>query len=505
MSHPRSPRVVLGLPVADAAASAAVERAGLTVVATAATAGLLKRQVAAVRPDVVLLHAALPHADRELVAAFARAGIPTLLLVDAELRRGDNLVAGPPYPAYILARAERLGCVGVAAWPPMPDELLLRVEQAAQHAHLLVQVGPLGSARSAATGGTIVFIGEAGGTGKTQLAANLAAFLGVLCERRVALVDLDLLRGGLHDTLGLVVPLGQDLEALHTAAAGRVAAAVAALGEGRHPAASEADLLALYRAAALEAVRALDLASYLVPFPRDGAGPGVEVLLGVTNQDAGDRVAGDLLTLHALVDLLRERYDDVVLDLGTGGDIVWHEELAARSDHILVVTGPLPDTLERVVRGQARLLRATGLAPERCHVVVNHVPADERALLPVQTIDGRFRGAGGSTPGTLAIAGLVAQDSDLVGRARLANPDQPLLPVLLPDGAARRSRFVRGIEDVVRHVRPGLLPETTSGISVRLRAVADAALAALQARLTRETLPGGESMARMEGGSGGPE
>src|SRR5205823_2596322 len=106
---PGSPRVVLGLPVADASASEAAERAGLTVVATAATAGLLKRQVAAVRPDVVLLHAALPHADPELVAAFARAGLPTLLLVDAGLRRGDDLIAGPPYPPYVLAQQERLG------------------------------------------------------------------------------------------------------------------------------------------------------------------------------------------------------------------------------------------------------------------------------------------------------------------------------------------------------------------------------------------------------------
>ncbi len=141
----RGPRVILALPVADASATEAAEREGLTVVATATTAGLLKRQVAAVRPDVALLHAALPHADQGLVASFARAGIPTLLLVDAGVRRGDDALAGPPYPPYILARQERLGCVGVAAWPPIPGELLLRAEQAAEHAHLLVQVGRWGA------------------------------------------------------------------------------------------------------------------------------------------------------------------------------------------------------------------------------------------------------------------------------------------------------------------------------------------------------------------------
>jgi len=504
----RGPRVVLGVPIADAAATELAEREGLTVVATAATAVLLKRQVAAVRPDVTLLHAATPHADRELVSSFARAGIPTLLLVDAGLRRGDDVLAGSPFPPYVLAQAERLGCVGVAAWPPIPGELLLRAEQAAEHAHLLARTGPLGSASSAATGGTIALVGEAGGTGKTQLAANLAAYLGVLCERHVALVDLDLLCGALHDTLGFGAPAGRDLEALHTAASLRVTAAVAALDEARHPAAvatTEGDLLALHRATALGVVRAIDLAPYLIPYPRGGTGLAVDVLLGVTTPDAGERVAGDLLTLHALVDLLRERYDDVVLDLGTGGDLVWHEELAARADTILVVTGPLPDTLERVARGHARLMRTTGLAPERCRLVVNHAPADERALLPLHRIESRFRDAGAP-----ALAGVVAHDGDLVGRARLADPDQPLLPVLLPDGAARRSRFTHGIEDTLRHVRPGLLLETETRLSTRLRAVADAALAALHAHLARAGAPTGQTApsvraAQPDGGTHGSD
>jgi len=509
MSRPTSPRsmsgprVVLGVPVADAAATEAVECAGLTVVAVAATAGTLKRQVAAVRPDVVLLHAALPHADQGLVASVARAGIPTILLVDAELRRADDLLAGPPYPPYVLAQAERLGCVGVAAWPPIPGELLLRAEQAAAHAHLLVQAGPLGSARSAATGGTIALVGEAGGTGKTQLAANLAAYLGIVCERRVALVDLDLLRSSLHDTLGLIVPPGRDLEALHAVAAPCVAAAVTTLDEGRRADradSAEADLTALSRAAALDAVRGLDLAPYLAPYPRGQRGPAVDVLLGVTTPDGGERVAGDLLTLHALVDLLRERYDDVVLDLGTGGDVMWYEELAARADALLVVTGPLPDAVERVARGHARLLRATGLAPERCRLVVNHAPADERALLPLHRIAGRFHEAGG-----IAVAGVVAHDGDLVGRARLADPDQPLPPVLLPDGAARRSRFVRGVEDVVRHIRPGLLPERRTALAARMRSATVAVRAYAHAGLTRTAPPLRESLIAVEGDTGGPD
>lgn len=505
MSRPTSvrsiagPRVVLGVPGADAASSEAVEREGLTVVATAATAGILKRQVAEVRPDVVLLHASLPHADCELVAAFARAGIPTILLVHAELRCTDDILVGPPYPPYVLSRAERLGCLGVAAWPPVRDELLLRAEQAGEHAHLLVQTGPLGSARSAATGGTIALVGDAGGTGKTQLASNLAAYLGVVCERHVALVDLDLLRASLHDALGLVFTPGCDLEALHATAASRVASAVATLDDGRFADTPRADLSALYRAAALDAVRHLDLAPYVIPYPCQENGQTVDVLLGATTPDGSERVADDLLTLHALVDLLREQYDDVVLDLGAGGDFVWHEELASRADVVLVVTGPLPDTVERVARGHARLLHATGLVPERCRLVVNHAPVDERAMLPLHQITGRFHNAGG-----IAIAGVVAHDGELVGRSRLAGPDQALLPALLPDAVARRSRFVRGIEDVIHHLRPGLLPQRRAGLAASLPVGIGTALARLRTRISPGSIPLDGSAIPSQGGNDGP-
>lgn len=485
MSQPTSPpgvRVVLALPRADAASAALAEEASLTVVATAATAVQLQRQASAVRPDVVLLHTALPHADAGLVAVLTGANIPVVLLVDAALRQGDDLLAGPPYPPSVLARAERLGCLGVTAWPPLPDELLLRAEQAAAHAHLLAQLGPLGGheASSAATGGTIALLGEAGGSGKTLLAANLAAFLGVVCERRVALLDLDLLRASLHDTLGLLATPGHDLEALHAAAAPRVAEATARLDQERRASAAAADLGALYRSAAVASLRALDLAPYVIAYPPNTTGPTVDVILGVTTPEGGECVAGDLMTLHSLVDLLRERYDDVVLDLGTGGELEWHEELASRADTLLVVTGPLPDTVERVARGYVRLRRHTGLAPARCRIVVNHAPTDERALLPLHRIAGRFQEAGAP-----ALAGVVAHDSDLVGRARLTDPDHALLPVLLAEEAARRSRFVRGIEEVVRHLRPGLLPERERGTLARVHAVAVTARAALRSRIWR--------------------
>ena len=472
MSRPSNLRVLLGVPGADANAVAHLEQEGLTVLSVPRTALDLKRDVAALHPSVVFLHAQLPHANAALVGGCARAGVPTILLVDRALRRDDDLLAGTsPYPPSVLAQMERLGCVLVGAWPPLPGELGLLAEQAVEMGPVLVQVGVPGLPRTV-TGGTIALTGNAGGAGKSQLAANLAATLGILGERRVALVDLDLINASLHDTLGLVVPPGKGLDALHAAAAPLVREAVRhATAHRAHHGPSQDNPLA--RVAAQEAVAALDPAPYLLRFPQDSAhGPGIDVLTGVTSMAAADRVAGDLETLYALIHLLRERYDDVVLDLGTDTTTVVHEGLAARSDLLLVVTWPTPDGIERVAAHHVRLMRATGLDPARCRLVINHVPSDASAMVPPLQILARL-----SEAGPLTTAGIIAQDVDLVGRARLANPDQPLLPVLLPDRAARHSRFVRGIEDLAEHVRPGTLPQRETWMTRlvrRLRAGAPA-------------------------------
>jgi MinD-like ATPase involved in chromosome partitioning or flagellar assembly len=444
---------VLGVPGADAAAVARLEGEGLTVLSVAQTALALKRDVATLHPSVVLLQVHLPNANAALIDGFARSGVATILLVDRALRRDDDLLAGTsPYPPSVLAQQERLGCVLVGAWPPVPGELRLLAEQAAEVGPVLAHTAAPGLPR-AATGGTIALSGNAGGAGKSQLAANLATLLGVLCERRVALMDMDLINASLHDTLGLVVPPGTGLDALHAAAVPPVREAVRRATAGRRgPATGQDDPVA--RAAAQEAVAALDPTPYLVRYPQATAlGAGIDVLTGVTSMAAADRVAGDLDVLYALVHLLRSRYDDVVIDLGTDTTTIVHEGLAARADLLLVVTWPTPDAIERVARHHAHLVRATGLDPARCRLVINHVPADATAMVPALEILARL-----SEAGPISVGGLIAQDIDLVGRARLADPEQPLLPVLLSDRAARRSRFVRGVEDLVEHVRPGVLP-----------------------------------------------
>lgn len=315
-----------------------------------------------------------------------------------------------------------------------------------------------------ATGGIIALSGNAGGSGKSLLAANLAALLGIVCERRVVLVDLDLINASLHDTLGLVVPPGAGLDALHTAATPLVREAVRHATAGR-PRLDTGQEDPLARLAAREAVTTLDLSPYLIRYPHGNPfGPRIDVLTGVTSMAAADRVAGVGDTLDALIHLLRARYDDVIMDLGTDTTNAIHEGLAARADLLLVVTWPTPDGIERVATHHARMVRATGLDLARCRLVINHVPSDATAMIPPMQIVARM-----SEAGPIQSAGIIAQDVDLVGRARLADPDQPLVPVLLPDRAARRSRFVCGLEDLVAHVRPDVLPrrETTAEMLMR--------------------------------------
>ena len=467
MSTLASVRVVVGVPGGTgtpsipgapdgpgvAADLATLEAEGVRVLAVAATALELRHAVAGRHPAVVLLHAALPHANRALVADCAAAGAPCILLVDRGRRGTDDLLAGlSPYPAADLAQMERLGCVFLGAWPPVPGELGLLAAQAADRARALLAAGASVAARTGPTGGTIALRGEPGGAGKTALAANLAATLAVLAGRRVALVEADLLGSPrLGPQLGLLDDPRRGLDALHAAAAPLVGAAVRAATEGQPDLpAGQDDPLA--RAAADTALGGLDLGPFMQTYP-PGAPRACDVLPGVTSLDAAQRVAGDTATLHALVRLLTARYDDVVLDLGSAGRSLVHEELAARADLVLVVSWATPDALAAAAAGHARLVRATGLAPARCRLVLNHVGADLSSF--VQPLDALayFAEAGGIAP-----AGVIPSDPDLVGRARLADPEHPLLPVLLPDRLARRSGFVRGVEDLATHVRPGALP-----------------------------------------------
>ncbi len=483
-------RVLPGVPGSEMAPVADLAAQGFAALPPALTARAVRGQVAEVasRPDgpplTVLLHHRLPGATAELVAALNRAGVPSILLVDPSTRLAHDLLGGGAhYPDYVTEQARRLGCLGVAAWPPDPAELHEAVALS-QSPHLRATLWALArpeERRRAAGGGTIGFCGAAGGAGKTLIAANVAASLGLLAERRVALLDLDPYNPGLQDALGLDVPAGRGLDALHVAAAPLVReATVRMLGrrandDGAPARPVTAQERAAVHAAADDALDGLDLARYCVPYPAaaaPAAGRAVDVLSGVNDVSEADRIAGDTETLHALVRQFARRYDDVLLDLGTEATNVVQTEVASRADQLVFVTWPFPGSVTAVAAAYARLLAETGYPATRCRLVVNHAPANARAMVDPEDILRQMESVGMPSPGAV-----IPHDGDLVGRARLDDPAYPLLPVLLPDRAARGSMFVASIEELVKRLRPGLMGPRSrrGGLITRLGTVFGAA------------------------------
>lgn len=477
-------RVLPGVPGSEMALVADLAAQGFAALPPALTARAVRGQVAELtsRPDepplTVLLHHRLPGATAELVAALNRAGVPSILLVDPSTRLAHDLLGGgAQYPDYIMEQARRLGCLGVASWPPDPAELHEAVALS-QSPHLRATLWALArpeERQRAAGGGTIGFCGAAGGAGKTLLAANVAASLGLLAERRVALLDLDPYNPGLQGALGLDIPAGRGLDALHVAAAPLVREATVRMlgrranddGAPAHPVTAQER--AAVHAAADDALDGVDIARYCVPYPAAPAvGRAVDVLPGVNDVSEADRIAGDTETLHALVRQFARRYDDVLLDLGTEATNVVQTEVAARADQLVFVTWPLPGSVTAVAAAYARLLAETGYPAARCRLVVNHAPANARAMVDPEDILRQMEPAG-----MLMLGAVIPYDGDLVGRARLEDPVYPLLPILLPDRAARGSMFVASIEELVTRLRPGLAGQRSGrgGLVTRLAAV----------------------------------
>jgi len=481
------PHVILGVPGAELGPVEDLAGHGFVVAPPALTARAVRGQVAAVAADAaradgspltLLLHHRLPGATSELVASLNRVGVPSILLVDPASRGAHDLLsAGSRYPEYITEQARRLGCLGVASWPPDVEELheaVALAQSPRMRATLWALARPQERAR-AAGGGTIGFCGAANGSGKTLVAANVAAHLGLLAERRVALLDLDPYNAGLHHALGLRVPGGRGLEALHAAAAPLVREATRRMlgratnedGMAAHPVTARER--AAVHAAADDALDGFDLARYCVPYPSaPAAGRAIDALPGVVDVAEADRIAHDTETLHALVRQFARRYDDVLLDLGTEATNVVYTELAARADQLVFVTWPWPGSVTAVAAAYARLLAETGYPAARCRLVVNHAPADARAMIDPGEVMRLMEPAGMPTLGAV-----IPHDGDLVGRARLDDPAYPLLPVLLPDRAARKSMFVASIDELVIRLRPAVTapPSRREGLTTRLVAL----------------------------------
>src|SRR5207248_3063706 len=70
----------------------------------------------------------------------------------------------------------------------------------------------------------------------------------------------------------------------------------------------------------------------------------------------------------------RVGYDEVILGLGTEMAATLHEGLAARADRVLVVTWPMPNTVDMVAQRHRALQHTAHLWAERCHLVINPTP-----------------------------------------------------------------------------------------------------------------------------------
>lgn len=452
-------RIVLGAPHAGHAAVAALDRSGVPITVTVETmdeaVAVIDESLAARSwpPLVALLHEELPGVNGELVRGLLARGIPTIMLVaQRERRYEETLTRGRRYSDDVLSRMERLGAVHVASWPPVPHELFVVTTEVLQtlgeHEQIAAESvdGPFAR-------GTIAFSGGVGGSGKSTLACNMAVLLASRYGRRVLLLDLDPIAPSVHWKLGLDPSPGVGLAALYRVIAPLNRPHGGGMAGAEEWATQTQSAESGERWSIDEQIARVDLSSYPLrytgPLPSGGL---LDVLTGVTHPREAATIAGDLMPLHSYIRLARERYDDVILDLGTETTTNWHEECAARADRLVVVAWPQPDGIERAARAHHALLESTTLSADRCSLVLNHAPERLSAMMSLEAIALRMRAAG-----VTSCAAIVPHDGTCVGEARLAHPGRPLIPVA--DTMARTSLFVQAIEEMVTVLRPGIAPD----------------------------------------------
>jgi len=457
-------RTVLALPGGATEDVALLRGVGLDVLTVESTGPALLAAVRHYRPDLVLAHTHLRGANRRLVATFAEiCGAPTILLTPASLRsaapQGNPAFSGwaEPYPPALLAEAERMGCAFVASWPPDPAELGMVATEAvtlARRAGSGALPGYAAHARALAAARVIVIRSDKGGVGKSGFSVNLACALSLRGGRRTLLIDLDIAGASLHTLLGLPADPRRGLEA-----------AYAALQRWPH-AGEPLDLtpyVATYPppAPARETRAALDVPPDLssdapAHAPEtSGRGPSLHLLAGIQDKGVGERFSTDEPALLALLTAARAAYDEVIIDVGTDITHRHHLLLAAKADRVLVVLDPMEDTLQRCAQSQAEVMNSTGLAPDRCRLVLNRV-ADTRRELDLATLTAQFGGIG--------VLGLLPEATYQWRRSI----SQHLPFVLSVERAERGSALVRAMEEIVNKLTPGLLPPPPPGLLDRL-------------------------------------
>lgn len=191
---------------------------------------------------------------------------------------------------------------------------------------------------------TVAFWSPTGGVGKTTLAVNVAVALGVMANKRVALVDADMNKGNVHLLLNLEQE-GKNIYAL----------AMGFLQQGKMTSAM--------------------LQGHLTPYYAGRRPTGLQVLLGLPQQwmaakEALAREQG-MKFCEALIDALRPRFDFVILDVGQTYNNPVHYAALREADHVFLVVNSTVTSLNDA-RQALRSLKDAGLAEgDRIRVVVN--------------------------------------------------------------------------------------------------------------------------------------
>jgi len=314
---------------------------GVEVVTFYDDCSVLERDVEQMRPAVVLL------------SPLSRNYSPAL--IDRLRRRPDFLVVvvGLVPPAGDWgAEMTAAGATGFLTTPvsetvvdrfvaSLPDWMRRAAEERGSPAFLF-DLTPSAMAAMIAQGyqrGVYVSWSPKGGAGKTTLACNLAALLGVLCQRKTLLVDANMAGGHVWLHMGL------------------------------QPRDNIYGLATLFRANG-NRLQPRDLASQVAPYGR-----ALDVLVGIARveQAGSEELRGDQGTafMNALMELARRQYDFVIVDLGTSPNVAVHLAALQRADRVLLVVTPDRTALVDARNTVETLVTGLGFAREHFWLVVN--------------------------------------------------------------------------------------------------------------------------------------
>lgn len=306
------------------------------------------------------------------------------LFPDAVSLEAEVVILDPRIPGYALEDVQRLyhhekkPVVVIAALPPGPGDWQESMYRAGAKGHVqlplteesvrrlpgiihtaiesalqeraspgyIPQVSPEVATAIATRGwqrASVVIWANKGGVGKSTIAENVAALLGVVANRKTALVDLNMDGGSIHIDLG--IPPTKNVYS--------VASAYEFRGE----------------------LKGGEVQTHMIPFQSQS---NLWLLLGLPKQSMGGqtcfkREGGEQgkRFANALLDVLRETFDFVVIEIGQNLNDPVHLAAIRAADLVLVVVTPVQSAILRTREVLEDLFDKIQLDRTRFRLVVN--------------------------------------------------------------------------------------------------------------------------------------